>query len=135
MDNASKALIMAGAILISIAIVGVGVYIFSSTGSINNQAGQQIDAAAAQTTNGILRSYAGTKVRGAVVIELMGNISVWNAQSVFPKDIGYSASGDIKKGEENNVVTNHFYTVSFSDENGDGYYDEVEITDKNKATT
>ena len=61
MDNASKALIMAGAILISIAIVGVGVYIFSSTSSITSSGQQQIDATAAQTANSTLRQYAGTR--------------------------------------------------------------------------
>ena len=55
MDNASKALIMAGAILIAIAIVGVGVYIFSSTSSITSSGRAQIDATAAQMANSNLR--------------------------------------------------------------------------------
>lgn len=38
MDNASKALIMAGAILISVAIVGIGIYIFSAANSMTNEA-------------------------------------------------------------------------------------------------
>jgi len=38
MDNASKALIMAGAILISVAIVGIGLYIFNVANSMTTDA-------------------------------------------------------------------------------------------------
>ena len=41
MENASKALIIAGAILLSILIIAIGMYIYnSSTNSITNAAGQ-----------------------------------------------------------------------------------------------
>lgn len=51
MDNASKALIMAGAILIAVAIVGIGIYIFSSANSLTNNAVGQIDAIQVQMFN------------------------------------------------------------------------------------
>ncbi len=142
MDNASKALIMAGAILISIAIVGVGVYIFSSTGSINNQAGQQIDAAAAQTANSTLRSYAGTKIRGSTVQALIENAKVYNAQQILPVNLRL-VSGEIptdyptEAKDQLNTYTittadqNAFYTIKFFDfapkGSVDGYYDTIYV--------
>ena len=42
MDNASKALIMAGAILLAVAIVGLGVYFFSMSEGLTDQAGDSI---------------------------------------------------------------------------------------------
>ena len=121
MDNASKALIMAGAILISIAIVGVGVYIFSSTSSITSSGQQQIDATAAQTANSTLRQYTGTRVRGSTVKEFIEYINVLNTNDTFPVDITVtnSVTGDI--------VNNTYYEVTATDSNADGYYDAVEI--------
>ena len=43
MDNASKALIMAGAILIAVAIVGIGIYIFSAANGMTDDALNKID--------------------------------------------------------------------------------------------
>ena len=73
MDNASKALIMAGAILISLALVGLGVYIFSISSDLQSNAGQQMDVMAAQTTNKQLSNYAGVKKRGSEVKSLIYN--------------------------------------------------------------
>ena len=47
MENASKALIIAGAILLAIAIIGIGMYVFqmaSSTINQSNMSGQEVDA-------------------------------------------------------------------------------------------
>ena len=58
MDNASKALIMAGAILIAVAIVGIGIYIFSASNSLTNNAVDQIDTIAVQMFNNNFYQYA-----------------------------------------------------------------------------
>ncbi len=126
MDNASKALIMAGAILISIAIVGVGVYIFSSTSNIGNTAGQQMDATQAQMTNSNLRQYEGSRIKGAQIEELREYIKVLNTNKTFPADITYdTTSGDTDA--TTSLTASALYTVSFSDTNSDSYYDQVTI--------
>ena len=71
MDNASKALIMAGAILISLALVGLGVYIFSMSKDIQGNTTQTMDSLTAQTTNTQLSNYAGRKVRGSNVLSFL----------------------------------------------------------------
>ena len=126
MDNASKALIMAGAILISIAIVGVGVFIFSSTSSITNSGQQQIDASAAQMANSTLRQYTGPRVRGSTVKEFIEYLNVLNTNDTFPVDITINgnASNTISTA---GYVNNTYYSVEVSDTNADGYYDAVTI--------
>ncbi len=119
MDNASKALIMAGAVLISIALVGVGVYIFSSTNTMVGGANRQLDDAAAQMTNSTLGQYAGTKVRGSTVKQLFEKCRISNTNSTLPTDITYP-SGD-------KIVDTKYYNVEITDNNGDGYYDLVTI--------
>ena len=130
MDNASKALIMAGAILIAIAIVGVGVFIFSSTSSITDTGDDQLNASAVQLTNSQLRKYAGTRVRGTTVIEMIEYINTLNTSKVLPVDMSCVSSGD-KVVTTADITENAYYTVQFSDTepacNLDGYYDTCTI--------
>lgn len=74
MENASKALIIAGAILLSILLIGVGMYIYNSSmgnieGAIGQMESQEIDMFNSQFT-----SYEGTKVKGSQVKALLGTI-------------------------------------------------------------
>lgn len=131
MDNASKALIMAGAILISIAIVGVGVYIFSSTSSLGNTAGQQIDATQAQMTNSTLRQYESTRVKGTTVKEFLGYADVLNTNKTLPVDLAVSLDGTNLTAPfaTTTVAENAYYTIVITDTQiVDGYLDTVVIT-------
>lgn len=131
MDNASKALIMAGAILIAIAIVGVGVFIFSSTSSITNTGDDQLNASAVQLTNSQLRKYAGTRVRGTTVIEMIEYINTLNTSKVLPIDMSVDISGISGDVTTADITENAYYTVQFSDTEPagslDGYYDTCTI--------
>ena len=127
MDNASKALIMAGAILIAIAIVGVGVYIFSSTSSITNTGRAQIDAAAAQMANSNLRQYEG-RVRGSTVKDLVNYAGSLNAQEVFPTKLTLGTAEITLETDTSGYSSNAFYTVSLSDTDNDGYFDQITVT-------
>lgn len=75
MENASKALIIAGAILLSIAIIGIGMYVFQmaqSTIGKANMSGQEIDA-----YNSEFLKYNG-KINGATAKALCGVIRTHN---------------------------------------------------------
>lgn len=132
MDNASKALIMAGAILISIAIVGVGVYIFSSTSSLGNTAGQQIDATQAQMTNSTLRQYESNRVKGTTVKEFLGYADVLNTNKTLPADLSVDFCGSSLSSPfaaNATVEENAYYTITITDTTiVDGYLDTVTIT-------
>lgn len=130
MDNASKALIMAGAVLISIALVGVGVYIFSSTNTMVGGANKQLDDAAAQMTNSTLGQYAGTSVRGSTVKQLLEKVRISNLNDSLPVDVTVTLSGtkiEDAKLSTADITDTKYYTVEITDSNSDGYYDAVAI--------
>lgn len=79
MENASKALIIAGAILISILIIAIGMYIYtSSTGSITD-AMSSMDTQAIEAFNANWTNYEGTLTGSQV--KAMINKLIGNAQS------------------------------------------------------
>ena len=129
MDNASKALIMAGAVLISIALVGVGVYIFSSTNTMVGGANKQLDDAAAQMTNSTLGQYAGSKVRGSTVKQLFEKARISNVNETLPTKITVKLSNtDVTDTlSSTTVVDTKYYDVKVTDANSDGYYDLIEV--------
>ncbi len=129
MDNASKALIMAGAVLISIALVGVGVYIFSSTNTMVGGANKQLDDAAAQMTNSTLGQYADSKVRGSTVKQLFEKARISNVNETLPTTITVKLSGsDVTSTlSSTDVVDTKYYEVTVTDSNSDGYYDLIEV--------
>lgn len=134
MDNASKALIMAGAILISIAIVGVGVFIFSSTSSVQNTVNQQMDATAASTTNSTFRRYTGSRVKGSTVKDFVEYVKVINTNEALPKamTMTYGSSNPLTMDTstlDSTFKSNSYYSVEIKDNDNDGYYDTVTITD------
>ncbi len=121
MDNASKALIMAGAILISIAIVGVGVYIFSTTSSVSDSVGASMDAYAANQLNSQLRAYEGKKIKGSTVKDFLALVESFNSNNAFPEEI--EAGG----GSVSTIANNEFYTISLG-VSDNGYINQYTIS-------
>lgn len=60
MENASKALIIAGAILISILLITVGIAVMNSAGSATDDVGSTADSMARQTFNAQFTAYEGS---------------------------------------------------------------------------
>ena len=80
MENASKALIIAGAILLSILIITLGIAVFGqASGVVNNNAMSEVEVT---TFNTKFTQYEGTTVRGAQVNALLNQI-VQNTFFVF----------------------------------------------------
>lgn len=76
MENASKALIIAGAILLSILIISLGIFIFQQAkGAVNTDS---IDQMQVDAFNGKFDQYAGTKIRGAQVKALINAVNTNN---------------------------------------------------------
>ena len=95
MENASKALIIAGAILLSILLIGVGMYIYnSSMGNIEAAIGQ-MDSQEIQMFNAQFNQYEGTKVKGSQVRALLGTIVSSNTtyQDFAFKQVAVTTSG------------------------------------------
>lgn len=113
MDNASKALIMAGAILISVAIVGIGIYIFTTANALTDDAVGQIDSLAVSAVNARIENYLGSNVRGSSVIQLERELDVLNAQDAMPTDITKNGFSGIKANSRYNVTATYDNTTGY----------------------
>ena len=79
MENASKALLIAGAILLVIAIIAVGMYVFNMASGVTQGTAQQMDAMEIQAFNSQFESYAGDKVGGTEVKALISRVIANNS--------------------------------------------------------
>lgn len=68
MENASKAILIAGAILLTMAIIGVGMVIFSKAGGAVGEMGNDISGFSVTAHNNKFNMYVG-KVTGSQVLE------------------------------------------------------------------
>ena len=116
MENASKALIIAGAILLSILIIGMGMFIY-------NQAQDQIQKSAGQMSteeinvhNAQFTSYVGERQSGAQVKQLLNKLAI-NAGKYGEndKDNPRKPLIEIKGGKSdgaNNLKSNNSYSAN-----------------------
>lgn len=95
MENASKALLIAGAILLVIAIIGIGMAIFGQAQTVVGQTGTQIDTMAVQAHNSMFDNYVDkTNVKGKSIKELCAKIANYNQNA----DIDYQVTITLGKG-------------------------------------
>lgn len=78
MENASKALIIAGAILLSIAIIGIGMYVYNMASSTVNQA--NMSAQEIEAYNAEFHKYGGTQ-NGSIVKTLLDKVIAHNTSN------------------------------------------------------
>jgi len=77
MENASKALVIAGAVLLSILLISIGILIFNSTGTVTDQVKSQSESMAIQTFNSQFTPYEGS---GKTASEIRSLKSAVNAK-------------------------------------------------------
>ena len=78
MENASKALIIAGAILLSILIISLGIMIYNqAAGTVNNNAMSEVEK---QQFNTKFTQYEGTNVKGTKVKSILRTVYAHNSQ-------------------------------------------------------
>lgn len=112
MENASKALIIAGAILISIILISIGIMVVRSGDELIGGAGQQLDAQQIEMFNSQFTSYTGAQ-KGSSVRSLMGQVISSNASHDEEQQIavegpnGETTPDDIR----NNLKATTTYTV------------------------
>ncbi len=102
MENASKALIIAGAILLSILLISLGIIVVNNTrGTINNA---NLNTEEIQTFNSRFEAYCGTGKSNAEMNALVQAISASNGAQKGKSDQHYiSITVD-------NTITNTYYT-------------------------
>ena len=114
MENASKALIIAGAILISILLISLGILIYNQATNITN--GQQMSEVEVSSYNSKFTQYEGDKVTGTQVRALINQVNTSNSSEDninVSRSVEIVASGFTATGK---AITNgngaNTYTVS-----------------------
>ena len=136
MENASKALLIAGAILIAILLIGIAMMVFGNINGITGMAGQQVDALEIQGFNRQFKQYEGENVSGSNEKKLINNINASNATYAndASKQIGAGSgsgnvvteSGTTAKVLSANIGTNYRYKVSFGTD-ASGFINSVTV--------
>lgn len=128
MDNASKALIMAGAILLAVAIVGLGVYLFSLSQGLIDTAESSLSGLSITLQNNELLKYEGLR-RGSEVRQLINSVNY--LKNNWPETLDYDedsikATAGVKSGK--------LYDVVMTTDSTSGYVNSVKITEHTKST-
>ena len=125
MENASKALLIAGAILIVIVLISVGMLIVNSTQDMTDQAGTTATSQAVQTFNQQFTQYQGTQ-KGSTVKTLY---QAYIASNGANTDSGHQITWDSSTGcvyDMSTVSNSKKYTVSLSYDS-EGYVNKITV--------
>ena len=120
MENASKALIIAGAILVSILIISLGIMVYNNAKSTVGDA--NLDSETIQTYNNKFTMYAGNGVQAAKVNSLIEAVNANNVTSDNLITISYTgtaaAIGTTTQSTNNtfdfSVSSTQTYTVTYT---------------------
>lgn len=81
MENATKALLIAGSVLIAILLIAMGIRIFSSTNGTTEATKTTMDATSVAMFNSNFTQYLGTNKSKSDVIQLVNKVIAVNASS------------------------------------------------------
>lgn len=138
MENASKALLIAGAILLVIAIIGIGMSIFNQAQDIVGDATAPMDALLVSAHNNRFQAYtkgSDTEIKGSLIISLVGDTAAYNdslTDSRLQVTITYNDGTSVVSllvpgsaptlyntdGKSNIVSKNKYYGVAQFDDSG-----------------
>lgn len=125
MENASKALVIAGAILISILIIGLGVFIFNGASSTVKNA--NLNSQEAMTQNNQFEQYFGDRVSATNVKALMSlvrsnNITANTGEEEKIITVIFGTAESTPNSVSTQVKANKTYKVGVDDTDDDAYY-------------
>ena len=135
MENASKALLIAGAILLVIAIIAIAVGIVSKTRGTIDVAGNQIDAMEVKMHNNQFTIYEG-RVTGADVKECIAKALSNNSTTTnSAMRVKVTVAGTVRVNQaatspifdSSNIPSNNIYT-GLTKINSQGIINEIEFT-------
>ncbi len=131
MENASKALIIAGAILLSILLISLGIMIFNTAQDTTKNSG--MTQAQVSAFNNKFSKYEGT-IKGSEVRSLIQEVVASNGddnnknasrQITINKDSKAIVSGTT--ADSSSILTTKSYTVKITEYNADGTIKTMEI--------
>ena len=131
MENASKALLIAGSVLIVILIIGVGMLVYSSMKRTIDEGIRQMSNQEKDMFNQQFMQYEGRK-NGSNVKALQSKVNNNNSQIEDDKDPRY-VTMTIKDNAA--INTARTYDVTVTDSDGDGLVDTITVEPYLKGTS
>jgi len=133
MENASKALVIAGAILVAILLISIGVLIINSTGDMTDRVGSTADTMAIETFNSQFTNYEGSAISAAQVKSLVSKVQASNATNEVTsgQPMYVSVNWGTGTGQPTSVAdlkTTQKYKVALGYDNATGYVSSVTIS-------
>ncbi len=130
MENASKALLIGGAVLIAIVLISIGVYIITSQSGVIKQSEEASNALTIKTFNGTFDKYVGTK-KGSEIKNLCVDVRTSNSRNA-DHQVGLVLV--VSGGNETDISTiqatiNPYdnYTVKVTGQDSNGYITQLTI--------
>lgn len=122
MENASKALLIAGAILIVIVLISVGMLIVNSTNDVTGQASATATSQAIQTFNNQFIQYEGEQ-KGSTVKNLYQTVQASNAANP-----DHTVTLNLPTSSSADLVNSKIYKVEISQYEA-GYVQIIDVTE------
>ena len=121
MENASKALIIAGAILLAILIIGLGVYIYRQAAGVIDTG--TMDQLVVSQFNAQFEPYLGNNVSGSNVKQL---IKIINASNRAKEDLPVTFKVDTQPDNDSSTIkSGNTYKVVEGSKNNAGYIEKI----------
>lgn len=129
MENASKALLIAGAILIAILLIAIGMMVFTSASGVIDTAASNMSSQEKTMFNKQWTIYGGTQ-SGSTIIELCNLVGAnnSNADNVDVVVTGKATVDSDGKVTTSGIVRQSQYKVEVTDTNNDGVIDQITIS-------
>lgn len=142
MENASKALLIAGAVLIVILLISVGIMIFNSSKGLFSSATTSMTEQEQMMFNTKFTMYEGTNISGTQVRELIRSVITNNTNEDNPavkiNDSEITATTDATKlpgATPTTITTTGRYTVQCIRNSATGLIDNITITLKTNTAS
>lgn len=130
MENATKALIIAGAVLISILLIGIGMMVFNAANDPINQAQKSSEAQAIQMFNDQFTPYLGSGVSAQQAKSIISAVNASNGKDA-DHHVTLDTAGITKVS---GVVSGRKYNIEEFDDDNNGYIDRIKIEAASKST-
>lgn len=115
MENASQALIIAGAILLAILIIALGMYVFTSASTRIRSGADKLDEHQVNSLNSEYKNYMRGTIRGSEVQQFLSNVRTKVLNNDAPAEYGLGITAKI--GSKDLTVNR---PKSNDDEDGEG---------------
>lgn len=133
MENASKALIIAGSILVSILLISIGVFIINSISGTQSSMEDTMGTQAIETFNSVYTAYVGSQ-SGSNVRSLLNKIATNNSKTPVTHLINVTTGGGTEVNDPGEIsklaaqiVSTQTYTITIA-KYVSGYVGTIDIT-------